>query len=231
MMSYTETNDFGAIPMTDCTLCAELESNTDRAPWNNALIETEHFAVIPSLGALVEGWLLIAPKKHYISMGALPLGLRAEADELESHIRSLLTAKYQLPVVAFEHGPSAPQHGTGCSVDHAHLHLVPLECDLRAYTQPFIAPSSQWRTCDWDERTEAYRSGLDYLYLRPEGVDGLIAVSEDFGSQIFRKAISSYLGVEQEFNWRAYPRHEVVARTIEGIANAWRARSFLYQLL
>src|ERR1017187_4678860 len=97
--------------MIDCTLCAELESDAGRAPWNEPLIETEHFTVIPSLGALVEGWLLIVPKMHFISMGALPIDLRAEADGLEHQTRSLLKAKYRKPVVGFEHGPSAAHHG------------------------------------------------------------------------------------------------------------------------
>ena len=206
--------------MIDCTLCTELESCAGRAPWNQALIETEHFAVIPSLGALVEGWLLIVPKKHYISMGALPISLYAEADELEHRTRALLRAKYRLPVVAFEHGPSAVRHGTGCGVDHAHLHLLPLACDLRHYSEPLIPASSQWRKCGWSEKAEAYKAGLDYLYLQSGGDDALITVAEDFGSQVFRRAISSYLGVEREFSWRLYPRHDVVARTIEGIVNA-----------
>jgi hypothetical protein len=55
--------------VTDCKFCAKLKAQAARAPWNEFLIETENFAVVPSLGALVEGWLLMVPKEHYISMG------------------------------------------------------------------------------------------------------------------------------------------------------------------
>jgi ATP adenylyltransferase len=192
--------------MVDCILCSELEDHEERAPWNAPLIETENFVVIPSLGALVEGWLLIVPKRHHISYGALPVALRAEADALELQTRELLESQYKKPVVTFEHGPSAAKHGTGCGVDHAHLHLVPIECDLFAAVVSFVPPTVQWMASDWSEREHAYRYGLDYLYLKPPGSGGLIAVADDFGSQVFRRAISLHLGVEGEYSWRDYPR-------------------------
>ena len=43
----------------------------DLVSYNVRLYETENFAVIPSLGSIVEGWLLIIPKKHYLSYGYL----------------------------------------------------------------------------------------------------------------------------------------------------------------
>jgi diadenosine tetraphosphate (Ap4A) HIT family hydrolase len=206
--------------MIDCKLCSELKAETGRAPWNEPLIETENFVVIPSLGALIEGWLLVVPKEHHISMGALPIALRSEADDLERRTRALLKKQYEKPIIAFEHGPSAAKHSTGCGVDHAHLHLLPLDCDLLKYVRPFVPIFLEWRTCDWERLAETYRSGLDYLYLRSEGKTGLMAVSKDFGSQIFRRAVSLYLGVEGEFSWRDYPRISTVSRTVETLASA-----------
>jgi diadenosine tetraphosphate (Ap4A) HIT family hydrolase len=203
--------------VTDCKFCAKLKAQAARAPWNEFLIETENFAVVPSLGALVEGWLLMVPKEHYISMGALPPRLRDEADSIESQIRALLAGQYEKPVVVFEHGPSAAKHGTGCGVDHAHLHLLPLDCDLLSLAEPFVPKSLPWKESGWEERSNAYRAGLDYLYLKTDERGGLLAVSEDFGSQVFRKAISSYLGVPEEFSWRDHPRISTVTRTIEAL--------------
>jgi hypothetical protein len=100
-------------------------------------------------------------------MGALPMTLRTEADELELRTRALLETQYDKPVVAFEHGPSTEKHGTGCGVDHAHLHLVPTDCDLLASVRPFVPVSLNWRPCDWEERTVAYRSGLALQSLEP----------------------------------------------------------------
>jgi ATP adenylyltransferase len=206
--------------MVKCTLCAELGLHAGAAPWNRPLIETANFAVIPSLGALVEGWLLIVPKDHLISLGALPEELRSEADGLECQTRALLSARYDLPVVAFEHGPSVARHGTGCGVDHAHLHLVPLACDLLRYVRPFVPAGLLWQAGNWDKRNQAYTAGLDYLYLKPDGGEGLIGVSDDFGSQVFRRAIATSLGLGDQFSWREYRHIEIVNETIETLNHA-----------
>jgi ATP adenylyltransferase len=213
--------------MIDCTFCAEMSAGSDGAQWNQPLAETKNFVVVPSLGSLVEGWLLIVPKIHHISMGALPTGLRQEADDLERRVSRLLDLEYRRPIVVFEHGPSAAKHGTGCGVDHAHLHLVPTGCDVLKYAQPFVPASASWRIAGpdsgWDLRTRAYKSGQDYLYLKPHDDEALVAVCEDFGSQVFRRAISAYVGIEQEFNWRDYPRIDTVLRTIKTLQSALNA--------
>jgi ATP adenylyltransferase len=206
--------------MSTCKLCAEMTAKNGREPWNEFLLETEHFAVIPSLGALVEGWLLIVPKAHYISMGAVPGDWRAEADALQEHVHELLRDQYGQRILTFEHGPSAAKHGTGCGVDHAHLHVVPLDCDLLQFVKPFVSANVEWKTGDWQERSKAYQAGQDYLYFKPEGVTGRIALSEDFGSQVFRKAVSLYLGIPEQFSWREYPQLTIVRRTIEVFGNA-----------
>jgi diadenosine tetraphosphate (Ap4A) HIT family hydrolase len=206
--------------MINCRICAEMRVKSGRQPWNEPLIETENFVVIPSLGALVEGWVLVVPKKHQISMGALPIGLRGEAEEIERKTRGVLSSRYEKPIIAFEHGPSAENHGTGCGVDHAHLHLVPLECDLLTYVRPFVPASVEWKACNWDDLAKAHTAGLDYLYLRPEGENGLMAVSQDFGSQVFRKAVASFLCLDSEYSWRDHPRMETVSRTIGALTDA-----------
>ena len=103
--------------MTKCKICDALKVRVGREPWNEPLIETRNFVVIPSLGALVEGWVLVVPKEHRISMGALPAELRAEVENIERRVRRILRQRYGKPIVAFEHGPSGENHGTGCGVD------------------------------------------------------------------------------------------------------------------
>jgi ATP adenylyltransferase len=206
--------------MSNCRLCAEMKVPARREPWNEPLIETENFVVIPSVGALVEGWVLLVPKQHRISMGALPIEKRNEAQEVEHRTRAILRRLYEKPIVGFEHGPSAEQHGTGCGVDHAHLHLLPLDCDLLTYVRPFVSPSIDWKGCNWEDLAQAYAAGLDYLYIRQEGKPALLAVCQDFGSQVFRKAVASFLSMDSQFNWRDYPQIETVARTIGTLTNA-----------
>jgi len=206
--------------MTKCKICDALKVRVGGEPWNEPLIETRNFVVIPSLGALVEGWVLVVPKEHCISLGALRAEFRGEAQEVEERTRAVLRQRYEKPIVAFEHGPSAENHGTGCGVDHAHLHLVPLACDLLSFVEPFVPASLEWKACNWEDLEQAHVHGLDYLYLRPDGKTALMAVCEDFGSQVFRKAVASFLCMESEFSWREFPQMERVAQTIGTLSDA-----------
>jgi ATP adenylyltransferase len=205
--------------MAYCELCNQFKVKGGRDPWNEPLIASEHFMVIPSLGALVEGWVLVVPKEHYISMGALPTELQKEMDEVEFQARHVLRVSYRKPIVGFEHGPSDVKHGTGCGVDHAHLHLVPIDCDLLSHVRPFVSPSLEWKNCTRECLRNAYSAGMDYLFLQHEGQAPLIAISRDFGSQVFRKALSLFLGMENQFSWREHPRLETVKQTILTLTN------------
>lgn len=210
--------------MNDCTLCDEL-MRTNRRFWNEPLVETANFVVLPSLGSLVEGWVLTVPKQHVISTGGLPPALRSELDTLTSQVRNVLREIYGKPIVEFEHGPSAAKHGTGCGVDHAHLHLVPIDCDLQSWATPFLPTGQDWLHGGWTQREEAYRGGLDYLYLRKDDGQEFITVSADFGSQIFRRAIAEHLGIADRFNWRTNSELSTVRRTIEAFRGLEQLRS------
>ena len=163
--------------------------------------------MIPSFGALVEGWVLVVPKEHCISLGALRAKLRGR-HEVEERNRAVLRQRYEKPVVAFEHGPSAGNHGTGCGVDHAHLHLVPLACDLLPFVEPFVPASLEWRSCDWEDLEQAYAQGLDYLYLRPDGGTALMAVCQD--------------SVVKSSERRSLPIYVWIASSVGGNFHKWR---------
>lgn len=199
--------------MNPCIFCSQLAQGSVRAPWNQPLLESENFLVVPSLGSLVEGWTLMLPKQHYLCFGALSSELDKEAEKLQSEVKRLLRSKFAEPLVVFEHGPSATKHGTGCGVDHAHRHIVPISCDLQALSASLLPMGAEWVPAGQEACVAAYHSGLDYLFLKQEGKQSVLSVSADFGSQVFRKAIAIYLGKPDEFNWREYPRHETAFRT------------------
>ena len=205
--------------MTTCNLCLGNPTGVVR-PWNEPLFESRNFVALPSLGALVEGWLLLVPKRHFISLGALPDSMLDEMQAFKQFLCSVLTACYGT-VSAFEHGPSAATRAVGCGVDHAHLHLVPIPFDLSVATKPLLATEITWKHADMEDCKAAYQRQDDYLYLEQPISSGRLAVHERFGSQIFRRAIASQLGVPDEYNWHEYDQLPIVMATIQTV-RSWR---------
>lgn len=209
--------------MTTCALCEGLISAGQRQVWNDPLAESPNFVVIPSLGALVVGWVLIVPKKHVIAVGALPDPLLAELSQLKSNIRSALREHYRSAVYVFEHGPSHEGTHLGCGVDHAHLHLVPVDLDLRRAMKSYMPREAQWRPADFLDCRAVFESGAGYLYLEQPSGCGQIATASDFESQLFRRAIATGVGLAEQYRWREYPQLRNVEATIQD-AQAWSTK-------
>jgi diadenosine tetraphosphate (Ap4A) HIT family hydrolase len=202
-----------------CCLCSNLASNQPRRSWDEPLFESANFIAMPSLGSIVEGWMLIVPRNHFVSMGALSPKLSKEMEGLKSRVTTYLTSMYG-DLCAFEHGPRSVGRQVGCGVDHAHLHVVPVNFDLITASTPYLPPDVQWKDGDIGDCRAVFERGYDYLYVEQPLGRGRIAVHDKFGSQIFRKAIAAAAGFTDQFNWRDHPNFENIARTIEACRGA-----------
>ncbi len=207
--------------MNSCKLCSELESIKSAKAWNEPLFESPNFVALPSVGALVEGWVLLVPKRHFISFGAVPGSMLAEMSEFKGFLCSTLAQCYGT-ISAFEHGPSAPSRAVGCGVDHAHLHLAPVPFDLSAEVSPFLPSGVTWASAGIEECQNAYDRSEDYLYLEQPIGSGWITTHEKFESQLFRRAIATRIGVRDQYNWREYEQLPTVMATIRRV-RAWAA--------
>ncbi len=201
--------------MNNCRLCSDLR--TQHEPWNEPLFESQNFVGLPSLGALVEGWLLLVPKEHFICMGSLPKSVTSEMRDMKQEICSTLEELYG-PVCTFEHGPSRKDGSLGCGVDHAHLHVVPITFDLHADVTPFLPSDVTWSTAGPEQCRYAFDQGKDYLYLEQPIGRGRIATHDSFGSQLFRRAIATRIEEQDHFNWREFPILQNVFATIKKVS-------------
>ncbi len=199
--------------MAVCRLCHNSLFQNSMEPWNKPVFESPNFIVLASLGALIEGWLLLVPKEHFICIGAVPESLTSELQEVKSIVVSALQQTYG-KVCAFEHGPSAANLSIGCGVDHAHLHLVPLSFDLASVASSFLPENLRWSEAGLKECQKTFLRGQDYLYLEQPMGAGRISTHPRFGGQIFRRAIAAQMGVSDQFNWRDYPQIQCVSATI-----------------
>jgi len=204
--------------MNLCRLCQGVDRQ-DR--WNKAIFETKNFLVLPSLGALVEGWLLIVPKNHYICVGALPSELSEEFSELKQYVRDMLQSIYGAAIF-FEHGPYRQSCDVGCGVDHAHLHVLPApaEGNLTALTLEYLPDGVSWSLASEDDCRKAFLSEREYLYFEDQTGLSHIAIGEGFVSQTFRRVIAKLKQKDDEYNWRQHPQIENVDSTIERVT-AW----------
>ncbi len=125
-----------------CTFCAELlgllkNSNygklTAQVETGRILWQNNEFALLPSLGHLLEGHLLLIPTHHVFSFATLSETALSGAEELITSI-GLFFNKRQYPMLIFEHGAITLDDSeyekrlkraqSGACTDHAHVHLL-----------------------------------------------------------------------------------------------------------
>src|ERR1700678_2335133 len=111
-------------PLSDCRFCGYLKNGTANSERWTVVAETELLVAVPSVGPLVPGWLLVIPKQHALSFGAVDASnlsaLMADIQRIAMGWRDLFG-----PLAWFEHGPAEARSSAGCGIDHAHMHLVP----------------------------------------------------------------------------------------------------------
>jgi diadenosine tetraphosphate (Ap4A) HIT family hydrolase len=168
------------------------------------LVESPGFAVVPSLGPLTPGHSLLCPRAHVTSCARLDRAWHDEYAAVTARVRSRLAALYAAPVHLFEHGMASAGGRVLCSVDHAHVHLVPLpgEADLAVTHEP------GWVAFDGSLTALAQLTcGREYImYEGPEGVARVrTAPAGGFASQHMRRVIATHLGRATRWNWREAP--------------------------
>lgn len=198
----------------ECALCNP--SSRAHEIWDSPLFESDNFVVIPSLGALVEGWLLIVPKAHFISFRNLSAALLDEFEELKRHVVQVQQNLYGA-ICGFEHGPAACNRTVGCGVDHAHFHLVPYSMKLTELATPFLPMNAIWYNCSVHQIKLRVPPDKDYLYLEQPIGNGMVLSDDNIQSQVFRRGIADSEGISEQYNWRQFSQQENVIATIKRI--------------
>jgi ATP adenylyltransferase len=185
-------------------ICSMLKNFFERTDYNTPVYESSNFVVIPTLGALIEGWLLIVPKVFYLNFSHLPSDQLEEVSQVINHLEERFLPLFEASgTVVFEHGPSYTHSTAGCGVDYAHLHWIPTGFDLKQGVSEFLNLNFDWKTVDSLAEVKANTmTGQDYLYLRDQSGNSFLTCREDVPSQTFRKVIAHYLNKPEQFDWK-----------------------------
>lgn len=162
------------------------------------VMTTKSFVVMPMVGPLVPGYLLIVPRRHCASFSELSQQELEEAIVVKKKIQMFL-AKYYGKSIVFEHGAIDMIKRGGCCSDHAHLHIVATNADV------------QDEFCKYDLYVEKI-AGIDqlpkrllrripYLYYENQDGDAIVMDANEVESQFIRKLLAKKLGSFERAYW------------------------------
>jgi diadenosine tetraphosphate (Ap4A) HIT family hydrolase len=178
----------------------------------NILKETDAFFVVADHAPLVEGHILIIPKRHYACYGAVHAKMDEELASLKQEVRDFFN-QYYAPSIFWEHGVFRQ------TVYHAHLHCFPFgetTYDITAPLHTIVAHSQ-------DDVRAWYAAHGHYFYLEDTVKSLLFAPEMDLYVQVIKDVL--WHGVSSrshQTQWRSQQqRHEEGAPLIAATRNMW----------
>lgn len=225
----------------ECFLCGQIKGESsldllarmlpDQPYQRRIILENDEFAVLPSLGALTPGHVLLCPKTHSCSFSHIAQSVNNEVEtsfrELKAALSQLLQYRYGSVVHIFEHGMASKQSHVPCTVDHAHLHFIPIPESVEVVPEN----GDSWSSIGSSFDALARHTG-DSEYLLHETPEGLVKVvtgpTGSFASQSLRRLCAARLGCEELWDWKARPQPEsadATWRELHGIEQVYRRLS------
>jgi diadenosine tetraphosphate (Ap4A) HIT family hydrolase len=206
----------------NCEFCSELTGSADNAfaeiyngnPERRFLFRSRQFAVVPSLGQIVEGYLLVLPIEHFRTIGDMPDDLLTEFGGVCRRAGQILKNQYG-QYVLFEHGARADGAG-GCGIYHAHVHATP----LAGLSDPVDVLKGRFPYTVLRNLNEIREESVglpSYLLYQDSGAGLYLFDTGPLPSQYMRKLLADAIG-GQEWNWRNAGREDRLLATIERLA-------------
>lgn len=199
-----------------CRFCDIRNGNFTYNEIDKPFFANKDFFAIASIGALVEGWTLIIPNEHQMSMRNLYA--QNTFFDITNNIIKVMQSKYG-KVIAFEHGSYMEKSPTSCGTDHAHLHLVPTESlmhEIQSSGLLFIK-------CKASEIAMIAENNEYLFYCEVESEwnnqDGYLHILDKPISQFFRRLIASKLNISTNFDYRLFPNIDNAQITQQFLSN------------
>jgi len=209
-------------PLPSCCFCSELSSGLLPEEYRllaarsrRIVAASPSFVAMPSVSPLAAGHVLVLPLQHVTSLARLSVVELGELAGFAANLGQRVEHAFG-PVFFFEHGVSQDRAGA-CGVDHAHLHVVPLDPAVAASVEQVVA--AQYATAGATElvglatRVSRRESYLAYGHH----LDSLrYAVAPDIQSQYLRRLIAQARG-QPAWDWRELFGWSEFARTVEAL--------------
>jgi ATP adenylyltransferase len=206
----------------DCAFCSEILTGRLSDPildllgaptFDRIVASTPEFLVVPSLGPLNEGHILLVSTEHIECWRDATQELRAHALGAAVNLARRVSEAFDSPILIFENGTArhCTRSDNSC-IDHLHIHILPLsEAHVQAVvrslpTADVIYPAHLIQT--------RFDSSLDYVSAGPAGGSMTVLQAKSIERQLIRRQIASLLGSPDLWNWRDFPQLDRVLNMV-----------------
>ncbi len=183
---------------------------------NRILMESDHWYVVPTMGCLTVGYVLLVAKTHAPSLSSLPREQIEDMLALKQRVQETLFRQLGLDCLSFEHGTASPLTKGANSVDHVHIHVLPYGQPIWQQLSPEVYLKKAAHVDSYQALLKLWEADPPDSYLLFQDTDGQIYYIRDASampSQLFRQALAPHLLADQ-WNWRKESYAANMAKTM-----------------
>ncbi len=196
-----------------CPFCLdnanEMASDVKYSVGSRIIKEYDSFYVVPTLGALEVGHILVISKKHVFGFSDLSISNKKELTTIYLEWKGILKSVYGCDVSVFQHGVES-MSGNGC-LDHFHMHLFPQKIDIYDVVDKALNLKAVSGFENINEKG-------DYIYFENASEKKGISYMDVVPSQLIRKLYVSEAG--GVWDWRSSPNQEKMLRTYRDLVKS-----------
>jgi hypothetical protein len=202
-------------PVATCFLCRASTGAVDLPWWDRPLwLDPRCGVVVPGLGGLSVGYVLLSPLEHHTSLVAAVPQQRAYGHDFVGFVQSVLSyleAKFGR-LTFWEHGGTTdPSVRRSACVEHAHLHIVPGALEL-----PLPPDHSEHSGIGMALSALAGRNDRNDTYLLMGYTSGPCFTGRDVRvSQYYRREWARLLGKGDNWDYLISEDHAITRETIK----------------
>jgi ATP adenylyltransferase len=188
------------------------------------LRETNNFYLVPSIGSIVKGYILLVTKYHIPSFGEMPEQLLNEFIALKCEVKTALEETYANGCIFYEHGIAGAsmtlQQDDKISY-HAHLHCVAVGIDL---LETICNEYDPLKIREWQEIMQLSRTYPQYLYYENGENMYFFPVDIYVRRQYLRFCLAKLLGKPRAADWHREPGWQNIEDTVDKLSHYFSNR-------
>ncbi len=202
-------------PDESCPFCKIVQGKAT-ADYDKILHQTENFVVIPAKGHFQIGYCLVIPKSHFYSFSEFYNENKKEIDNIVQKLQDLSSDKFNMRPIIFEHGSVKRNKRAGNTIDHAHLHVVPVNTEISLLKQVQNDGQSVKRI---EQLSSIKKSRVPYLFIRETSGECWVAeVNDKMPSQYLRMQLYRALkpaSTDNLWDWTVEQHTTILKQTLE----------------
>lgn len=190
-----------------CQLCRSNDTGTVETIGQRVVYRGKYIYVAVDISPLCIGHVLIITNEHYFNFYETDKKVKEETSFVKEKLKELEKRLYHKDILFFEHG-SIKSGEAGSSVDHAHLHVVPCNADIKAELDKELG-----ETINCDILKEDFSNTSSYIYLEDSNHKVIYSVDK-LPSQYLRKIVGEKIG-NSKYDWHVNSTTEDSLKRLE----------------